>query len=90
MDLTPLLSAFFLILVTEIGDITAVMMVLREVLEGRAPIEFIGYDRKHPEKWRPSKITEDVTDKKERFKCAGIRVYMQADEQQKRRVGGRR
>lgn len=76
---------------TELGDITAVMRVLKAVLEGVVPIEYIGYNRKRPQDFRPSKIGEDVTEKHDRFSCPGIRAYPQQDEQLKRRVvGGRR
>lgn len=75
---------------TEQGDITAVMLILREILEGRKPIEYIGYNRKRPQDFRPSIIQEEVTDKKERFSCPGIRAYAQGNDQLKRRVGGRR
>jgi len=72
------------------GDITAVMMILREIIEGRKPIEFIGFNRKRPQDFRPSAIGDDVTDKKDRFSCPGIRAYAQGNDQLKRRVGGRR
>ena len=76
---------------TEMGDITAVMAVIKAVLEGIVPIEYIGYNRKRPQDFRPSLIGEDVTDKKDRFACPGIRAYPQQDEQLKRRsVGGRK
>ncbi|MES2155429.1 MAG: hypothetical protein V4510_09875 [bacterium] len=76
---------------SEMGDITAVMAILKAVLDGLAPIEYVGYNRKRPQDWRPSKIQEDVTDKKDRFACPGIKAYPQVDEQLKRRaVGGRK
>lgn len=76
---------------TEMGDITAVMHVLAEIIAGRAPIEYCGFERKHPERWRPAQIQEDVTAKKDRFVCAGIIAYPQKDTQLKRRVvGGRK
>jgi hypothetical protein len=75
---------------TEKGDADAVLAILQEIVAGRAPLSYCGYDPKHPEKWRPSMIGEDVTVLKDRFKCRGIRAYPQVDEQQKRRVGGRR
>lgn len=76
---------------TEMGDITAVMRILKAVIEGVYPIEFVGYNRKRPQDWRPSAISDDVTDKKNRFvQGHGIIAYPQIDEQLKRRVGGRR
>lgn len=76
---------------TEAGDIAAVMVLLKAIVEGRAPITYCGYDPKHPERFRPSQIGEDVTVLKDRFKCPGLRAYPQQDEQLKRRaVGGRR
>lgn len=76
---------------TELGDITAVMLILREILEGRKPIEYIGYNRKRPQDFRPSLIGTDVSDKKDRFSCPGVRAYPQGNDQLKRRpVGGRR
>lgn len=77
---------------TEMGDIAAVMAVLKAILDGIYPIEFIGYNRKRPQDFRPSAIGDDVTDKKERFvQGHGIRAYPQQDERLKRRVvGGRR
>ena len=76
---------------TELGDIAAVMAILREVLDGRKPIEYIGFNRKRPQDWRPSIIGEEVSDKKERFVCPGVRAYPQRDDRLKRRVvGGRR
>lgn len=76
---------------TEMGDITAVMKILKAILDGVVPIEYIGYNRKRPQDFRPSKIQEDVTEKKDRFACPGIRAYPQQDAQLKRRtVGGRR
>lgn len=76
---------------TEMGDIKAVMMILKAVLDGIVPIEYIGYNRKRPQDFRPSLIGEEVTEKKDRFSCPGIKAYPQKDEQLKRRtVGGRR
>lgn len=76
---------------TEAGDIAAVMVLLKAIVEGRAPITYCGYDPKHPERFRPSQIGEDVTVLKDRFACPGLRAYPQQDEQLKRRaVGGRR
>lgn len=76
---------------TEMGDIKAVMLILREIIEGRKPLEYIGYNPKRPQDFRPPLIGEEVTDKKDRFVCPGIRAYPQVDEQLKRRaVGGRR
>ncbi|MDD5301469.1 MAG: hypothetical protein PHS14_00055 [Elusimicrobia bacterium] len=75
---------------TELGDIAAVMAIIKAVLDGIVPIEYIGYNRKRPQDFRPTMIGEDVTDKKDRFSCPGIRAYPQQDEQLKRRVGGRR
>ena len=76
---------------SEMGDISAIMAIIKAVLEGLAPIEYIGYNPKRPQDFRPSLIGEDVTNKKDRFACPGIRAYPQQDEQLKRRaVGGRR
>jgi hypothetical protein len=76
---------------TEESDKAAVMELLKAIVAGNVPIEFMGYDPKHPEKFRPTAIGESVTDMKERFACPGIRAYPQNDEQLKRRpVGGRR
>jgi len=76
---------------TEMGDIAAVMKVLKAILEGVVPIEYCGYNRKRPQDFRPPMIGEDVNDKKDRFSCPGIKAYPQQDEQLRRRtVGGRR
>lgn len=76
---------------TEKGDIAAVLALLKAIVEGRAPITYCGFDPRHPEKFRPAQICEDVTVLKDRFACAGLKAYPQADEQLKRRtVGGRR
>lgn len=82
---------------TEEGDRKAVLELLKAILDSQAttnpvPLEFIGYDPKHPEKFRPSKIGESVSDLKDRFSCPGIRAYCQQDERLKARrtVGGRK
>lgn len=73
------------------GDRAAVMTLLKAIVEGRAPIEAMGFDENHPEDFRPAWVTKQVTEKKDRFFCPGWKAYAQADEQLKRRtVGGRR
>ncbi len=82
---------------TEDGDRKAVMDLLKAIIETEGtpkavPLEFIGYDPKHPEKFRPTRIGDSVTDLKDKFSCPGIRAYPQRDERFKpvRKVGGRK
>ena len=76
---------------SEQGDIAAVMAILKAILDGIYPIEFCGYNRKRPQDFRPSAITDDVSEKEERFVGGhGIRAFLQTDDRLKRRVGGRR
>lgn len=85
---------------TEKGDKDAVYALLEAILKTRGtpqevPLEFIGYDPKHPEDFRPPKVGESVSDLKDRFSCPGIRAYPQRDERMKRpararAVGGRK
>ncbi|MBS3927733.1 MAG: hypothetical protein KGZ65_03990 [Sphingomonadales bacterium] len=73
------------------GDRAAVMTLLKAIVEGRAPIEAMGFDENHPEDFRPSWVVKQAAEKKDRFFCPGWKAYPQADEQLKRRtVGGRR
>lgn len=73
------------------GDRAAVMTLLKAIVDGRAPIEAMGFDENHPEDFRPSWVTKQVSEKKDRFFCPGWKAYPQADEQLKRRtVSGRR
>lgn len=59
---------------------------------GFDPLKFVGFDEDHPEKFRPSAISEAVTESKDKFRWPGIRAYPQRDERLKprRTVGGRR
>lgn len=84
---------------TEEGDKAAVYALLEAIVATRGtpnevPIDFIGYDPKKPQNFRPPRIGESVTALKDRFSCPGIKVYMQRDERFKpvarRNVGGRR
>ena len=76
---------------TVVGDCAAFLKLARAVADGHAPIEYLGFDPDHPEKFRPEAINKDVTESKDRFSCPGLKAYPQADEQLKRRtVGGRR
>ena len=47
------------------------------VAQGRAPIEYLDFDPAHPEKFRASAVTKDVTRLKEEFngEAIGIRVW---------------
>lgn len=83
---------------TEKGDEDAIYALLQAALNTRGtanpvPLSFIGYDKKSPEKFRPSAIQTSVNDMRERFSCPGILAYLQTDSQLKpkrRKVGGRR
>lgn len=82
---------------TEKGDEDAVYSLLEAIVMTRKspypiPLAYIGYNPKRPQDFRPPKIGEDVTEKRDRFSCPGIKVYIQRDERFKpvRKVGGRR
>lgn len=87
---------------TEAGDREAVYALLEAIVATRGttnevPLEFVGYNPKRPQDFRPPKIGESVTLLKDRFSCPGIKAYMQRDERFKpvkaettrRQVGGR-
>ena len=76
---------------TEEGDVAAFLLLAKNVVEGRAPVEYLGFDPKNPTKFRPQAINSDVTTRKEKFVCPGIKAYPEASEQLKarRKVGGR-
>jgi len=72
------------------GDRDAFLKLAGEVVAGRVPIEYLGFEAAHPEKFRPSAINEDVQRLKDGFACPGLKAYPQQDEQlRKRKVGGR-
>lgn len=79
---------------TEAGDKAAVMELLKAIVAGHVPIEFMGFDPKRPQDFRPAAVTKAVTDSKDVFRCPGIRAYPQRDERLKsttrRVVGGRK
>lgn len=75
---------------TRKGDTDAFLRLARGVVEGRLPVEYLGFDPARPEKFRPTAINEDVQRLKGAFTCDGLKAYPQQDEQLRRRnVGGR-
>lgn len=68
------------------GDRAAFMALAKAVVEGRAPVEYLGFDLDHPDKFRPTAVNADVQRLKERFVCPGLKAYAQQDEQLKRRT----
>ena len=76
---------------TEAGDVAAFLLLAKSVVEGRAPIEYLGFDPKNPTKFRPQAINADVVTLKDKFNAPGLKAYPEAREQLKarRKVGGR-
>jgi len=75
---------------TEEGDIAAFLILAKAVVEGKAPVDYLGFDPKAPTRFRPQAINADVTTLKDKFVCPGIKAYPEAIEQLRRRkVGGR-
>jgi hypothetical protein len=66
---------------TRDGDRRAFLALVAAVHAGRAPVEYLGFDQNHPEKFRPAAINDDVQRLKSQFSCDGLRVFMQEDKQ---------
>lgn len=72
------------------GDRKAIMTLLREIVEGRAPLEYSGFDINKPTDFRPTAVNQDVQKLKDRFACPGLKAYPEQNEQlrARRKVGG--
>lgn len=64
---------------TPAKDRAAFLLLAQAVLEGRAPIEYLGFDPKAASKFRPAAVNKDVQDLKEQFVCPGLRAFPQND-----------
>lgn len=62
------------------GDpLVAFFKLAKAVVEGRAPVQYLGFDPSAPEKFRPTAINKDVQALKTAFVCDGIKAYPQED-----------
>lgn len=61
----------------EVPDQNSFLKLVKAVAEGRAPVEYLGFDPDHPEKFRASAIGKDVLKLKADFggEAIGIRVW---------------
>ena len=61
----------------EVPDRTAFVKLVRAVADGRAPVEYLGFDPDHPEKFRATAIGKDVQKLKGEFggEAIGIRAW---------------
>lgn len=63
----------------DIKDAEAFKKLCRAVAEGRAPVEYAGFDPEQPQKFRAAAITKDVTRLKDQFQgdAIGIRTWFE-------------
>ena len=61
----------------DLPNVEAVKKLCRAISEGRAPVEYIGYDPLEPQKFRAAAIQKDVTRMKDQFDgdAIGIRTW---------------
>ena len=61
----------------DIPDADSLRKLARAVADGRAPVEYLGFDPAEPQKFRAAAITKDVTRLKDQFRgeAIGVRTY---------------
>lgn len=58
----------------DVPDAAAFKKLCRAIADGRAPVEYGGFDPEQPQKFRAAAITKDVTRMKEQFQGEGIGI----------------
>lgn len=67
------------------GDTRAFLALVRAVADGKAPVEFLGFDPQKATDFRPSAINDTVQRLKDSFFCPGVKAFPQQDTRLKAR-----